>query len=194
MSAWMQDRNCWKPTMLSAARLLCTALLMLAGPPAIAQVSKPPAADARVETVKRLAAQMLKATLDGNYAVIIDLTYPKIVAEMGGRANAIQAAEAMMQQLKEAKFVVKELTSGEPGPFHRQGANTFVVVPTGMVIVSPEKTMRIASYLLGISPDGAKAWSFIDGAGLRDPELRKRFLPEMPASLTLPEMKIASDK
>lgn len=179
--------------MLSAARLLCTALLLLAGPPAIAQVAKP-AADARVETVKRLAAQMLKATLDGNYAVIIDLTYPKIVAEMGGRANAIQAAEAMMQQLKESKFVVKELTSGEPGPFHRQGANTFVVVPTGMVIVSPEKTTRIASYLLGISPDGGKAWSFIDGAGLRDPELRKRFLPEMPASLTLPEMKIASDR
>jgi hypothetical protein len=180
--------------MLSTARLLCTALFLLAGLPAFAQVAKPPAEDARIATVKRLAAQMLKATTDGNYAVIIDLTYPKIVAEMGGRANAIQAAETMMQQVKEAKFVIKELKTAEPGPFHRQGANTFIVVPTFTVIVSPEKTMRISSYLLGISPDGGQAWTFIDGAGLRDPDLRRRILPEMPGTLTLPEMSIASDR
>ncbi len=179
--------------MRSIVRVLLAGVLLFAGLPAFAQTAKP-AADARVETVKRLAAQMMKATLDANYAIIIDLTYPKIVAEMGGRSNALKAAEAAMQQVKEAKITIKEMKVGEPGPFHRQGANTFIVVPTSMVMVSPEKTLRVSSFLLGISSDGGKAWTFVDGAGLRDPELRKRILPEMPASLTLPEMTIQSDK
>jgi hypothetical protein len=179
--------------MRSLIRGLFALAFLVAGLPASAQLAKP-AADARVETVKRLSAQMMKATLDGNYALIIDLTYPKIVAEMGGRANALLAAEAAMQQVKEAKLVIKDLKVGEPGPFHRQGGNTFIVVPTSMVMVAPDRTLRISSYLLGISADGGQAWTFIDGAGLRDPDLRKRILPEMPASLTLPEMTIQSGK
>ena len=158
--------------------------LLLAVPCFCASAADPTPA----EVVKKLAAQMLKATLDEDYAVIIDLTFPKVVAELGGREKAIEASYAMMRVIKDAKFVITELKTGEPGAMHRHGANQFIVVPTLTVIKAPDKVLRIDSYLLGISGDDGKTWKFVDGAGMKSAEFRQRMLPELPPGLVLPEM------
>lgn len=42
------------------------------------------------------------------------------------------------------------------------------------------------SYLLGISPDKGKTWTFVDGSGLQNEKARKAVLPALPDSLKLP--------
>lgn len=164
--------------------------LLLAVPCFCASAADPTPAEA----VKQLAARMLKATLDEDYAVIIDLTYPKVVAELGGREKAIEASYAMMRVIKEAKFAIRELTAGEPGAVHSEGANRFIIVPTLTVIAAPDKVLRIDSYLLGISGDGGKTWKFVDGAGMKNVEFRQRILPPLPPGLVLPEMTTRVEK
>jgi len=64
----------------------------------------------------------------------------------------------------------------------------FVLVPTKLEMATPTGTFLAKSYLLGISSDGRKTWTFVDGAGMQDEETRKQVLPKMPDKLKLPEL------
>ena len=52
----------------------------------------------------------------------------------------------------------------------------------------PAGRILAKTYLLGISPDGGKSWTFLDGTGLQSKEVREKVLPTMPAKLKLPEL------
>jgi hypothetical protein len=136
--------------------------------------------------VKKLAQEMGAATIAGEYGKVMDHTYPAVVKAAGGREKVIEATKALMDKLKDQGITVTKYDVGEPGAFHTEGDNTFVVVPTVTEMKTPKGTLRGKSYLLGISPDG-KAWTFVDGAGLQNRQFREKVLPKMPAKLKLPE-------
>jgi hypothetical protein len=53
------------------------------------------------------------------------------------------------------------------------------------------------SFLLGVSPDGGKTWTFADGTGLQAQSDREKLLPKLPAALKLPaeqEPEVIKDK
>jgi hypothetical protein len=137
--------------------------------------------------VKKKAGEIGTALKKEDYAKVVDLTYPKVVELTGGREKMIGALEAGMKQLKEKGFAFHSVEVGEPGEFLVEGKNTFVVVPTTTEMTAPRGKMVVKSYLLGISPDGGKAWTFIDGHGLGTAEKRKLILPDLPEKLELPE-------
>lgn len=137
--------------------------------------------------VKALARELGEATVGGQYAKVIDQTYPAVVRHLGGREKAIALTEAAVKELEQKGFAIKAYEVGEPGEFHREGDNTFVVVPTRMEVASQVGKIAGKSYLLGISSDGGTSWKFVDGSGIHDPKLRDKLLPKMPAKLKLPE-------
>jgi hypothetical protein len=136
--------------------------------------------------VKRLAQELGTATIRGDYAKVIDGTYDKIVQELGGREKAIKVIESGMRKLRAKGITFKAYKVGDPGDFHREGNNTFVVVPTVLEMSAPGNKLIAKSYLLGISGDGGKNWKFVDGAGMDKQEVRERVLPKLPPKLKLP--------
>jgi hypothetical protein len=143
--------------------------------------------DASKSAVVKKAVEIGEAIKKEDYAKVIDLTYPKVIELMGGREKMIATLETGMKQLKEQGFAFRSLEVGEPGEFLAEGKNTFVVVPTTTEMTVPGGKMTIKSYLLGISPDGGKAWTFVDGNGIGTPEKREMVLPKLPEKLELPE-------
>ena len=136
--------------------------------------------------VKKQAGEIVAAIKKEEYAKVVDLTYPKVVELMGGREKMRAELEAGMKQLKEKGFSFKSVKVGEPGELLAEGKNTFVVVPTTTEMAAPGGKIVLESYLLGISSDGGKAWTFVDGSGIGTVEKRELILPKLPAKLELP--------
>ncbi len=141
----------------------------------------------RSAVVKKKAQEVGEALLKEDYAKVIDLTYPKVVELLGGREKMIGALADGMRQLKEKGFAFRSVEVGEPADFIEGGKDTFVVVPTTTEMTAPGGRFIVKSYLLGISPDGGKAWTFVDGNGIGTPEKREKILPKLPEKLELPE-------
>lgn len=164
------------------------ALIVLAAC-AIAATASAQSSDAtKAALVKKKAAEMGEAFKKEDFATFVDMTYPKVVEVVGrGRKNMIAELEAGMKQFKEKGYTFRSLTVGEPGEMLTEGPNTFVVVPTVTEITTPDGKSTLKSYLLGISPDDGKTWTFVSGDGLGTAEERQRLLPKLPRALALPE-------
>lgn len=141
----------------------------------------------RSAVAKKQAREIGEAIKAEDYAKIIDLTYPKVIEIMGGREKMIDALKDGMRELKEKGFRFRSLEVSEPGEVLSEGKNTFVVVPTTTEMTAPGGKIVVKSYLLGISPDGGKAWTFVDGNGIGTPEKRAKILPKLPEQLKLPD-------
>src|SRR5262249_44615662 len=116
--------------------------------------------------VKKKAQEVGEALKKEDYAKVVDLTYPKIVEMMGGRGSMTQALTDGMKQLGEKGFTFWSVEGGEHAEFVEEEKTTFVVVPTTTEMTAPGGKIVVKSYLLGISPDGGKAWTFVDGNGM----------------------------
>src|SRR5579871_1237175 len=143
--------------------------------------------ESRSAVVKKKAKEIGEALKQDDYAKVVDLTYPKVVELMGGREKMIGALTDGMKQLKEKGFSFRSVEVGEPAEFVEGEKDTFVVVPTTTEMTAPGGKIVVKSYLLGISPDGGKAWTFVDGNGIGTVERREKILPKLPEKLKLPD-------
>jgi hypothetical protein len=73
----------------------------------------------------------------------------------------------------------------EPKEVIASGERRFAIVPMTVRVKVPEGTLRSKGFLLAISIDEGKTWTFIDGAGLTKEKLAQLF-PDIPSQLTLP--------
>jgi len=137
--------------------------------------------------IKKLAQGLARATIKGNFETVIELTYPKVVAVLGGKQKAIEGVKRQMTILAQRGIKIASYEVGEPGKAHTAGKNTFVIVPTKMEMSLPGGKLIVKSYLLGISGEASKGgWRFVDGAGMRNEAARAKFLPKFPSTLKLP--------
>jgi hypothetical protein len=164
-------------------RLIGALLLLVVGGAAAAAHGDEP----RSAVVKKKAQEVGEALKKDDYAKVVDLTYPKVVELMGGREKMIIALTDGMKQLKEKGFSFRSVKVGEPAEFVAGEKDTFVVVPTTTEMTAPGGKITVKSYLLGISSDGGKVWTFVDGNGIGTVERREKILPKLPEKLKLPE-------
>lgn len=180
-------------------RSRCLAVALFSFPLTSSLVAQEPAATTKpvpvadeavseeVQTAVKLANELANATVTGDYAKVVDATYPSLVTEMGGRENAIKVTTNAIQKMQADGFVIQSLTVGKPGPMLSEGTNSFVVLPTALEMTVPRALLKSKSYLLAVSNDKGKSWKFVEGAGLAMKEMRDRVLPTLPATLKLPE-------
>jgi hypothetical protein len=139
----------------------------------------------RVRSVKKSAQELGAAITDGDYGKFVDCIYPKVVEAAGGREKMIKLTEDEIKDMKKQGVELISCAFGDPGEFHVEGNNTFVVVPEVLKMKHPKGKFIVKSYLLGVSSDSGKTWKFVDGAGLDDKIAG--VLPKLPAKLKLPE-------
>lgn len=145
------------------------------------------AAEPSKDEVKKLATEMIQATIKGEFKKLLDATYPEAINILGGREAALKQIEETMEQLKKAGLKFEKYEVVSMGDFVKDDKTTYLVLNTESVIVVSGSKIHAKSYLLAISTDDAKTWTFLDGAGLSNKDRLNKVLPKRPASLKLPD-------
>jgi hypothetical protein len=122
--------------------------------------------DTATEKVARLADEIGQAVMAEDYEKITDLTYPKVIEKFGGRDEMIAETSKLMKSLEEQGYKFSSYKVSPPKEIIAHAGNQFAVVPTVIEMTFPKGKIVAKSYLLSISSDNGKTWTFIDGAAL----------------------------
>ena len=136
--------------------------------------------------IKTGANAVRDAMLGDNYSVVIDLTYPPIVDMLGGREKAVGVVQEQMKAIKEQGVSISSFTLSEPSEIKTGGSELFSILPATMEMKAPQAKITLKTFLIAISRDQGKSWSYADGSNLT-PELMKTLFPKFPPDLKLPE-------
>jgi hypothetical protein len=149
--------------------------------------------DPRIGLIKKGADSVGTAMVAGKYGVVLDLTYPAILELMGGREKALGYVEKQIDAMKEQGISIVAFTAGDPSEIKAGGSELFAAIPTTVEMKAPQMKITGKSFLLAISQDQGKRWTFADGANLT-PEIMKAMFPKFPPDLKLPEKSNSVEK
>ena len=137
-------------------------------------------------TAKTQAAAALKLLENENYDAYTDTLYPTMLDSLGGRQEAPGWIKQKWNRLKIDGWKITR-TLGEVAAPVTAGGKVFAVVP--MVVTMESSTQRSVthSYFVAISTDGGTTWKFVDAATEDPATIRSDFVPDLPASVQLPE-------
>jgi hypothetical protein len=123
-----------------------------------------PAASFAQDTVKlkRQAQAVADALVKGDYSTVVDHTYPKIVAQMGGKEKMIATIKQGMEQMSAQGFSFADAAVGSPGKFYKAGTEIHCLIPQRIALKSPNSRIVNNSYLLAVTKNGGKFWYFLD--------------------------------
>jgi hypothetical protein len=153
-----------------------------------AQTSSAQTKASEYPNAKVQANELSEAVLAGKYERAADLTYPRLVELMGGRARYVEVMSHAMNQTQSDAFSILSNVVADPQQTIVQGKNVFAILPTTMKIKVPEGLLVGQSFMIGASTDGGKNWTFVDGAGANPQQLAILF-PTVAGKLNLPEKK-----
>jgi hypothetical protein len=149
--------------------------------------------DPKVALIKKGAGAIGTAMVAGKYGVVLDLTYPAILDLMGGRDKALGYVEEQLNAMKEKGISIVSFTAGDPSEIKAGGSELFAAIPTTIEMKAPQMKITGKSFLVAISQDQGKSWTFADGANLT-PEIMKAMFPKFPPDLKLPEKSNSVEK
>ena len=147
--------------------------------------------DARTEQIRALAEENSVALISANYARLVDLTYPKVVELIGGRDKMIEALRRSSEDMKARGSKILGAELSEPKEVVTAGDKQFAIVPMTVRVQVPTGALRSKSFLIAVSEDRGKTWTFVDSAGLvsepgKEREKLAQILPDFPSQLRLP--------
>jgi hypothetical protein len=146
------------------------------------------AADKPEQMAKRQADEAIQATIDGKFSKLADLTYPKVIEMIGGKEKMIARLQTNYKDMKEQGFVFQSAKVQEPSALVAAGETVYTVVPFTLEMKVTGGLLSTKSYLLGISSNKGKSWTFVDGSGIsNDEKTTRKLLPGLPAALKLPK-------
>jgi len=129
----------------------------------------------------------LKSSFKANdYTYVFDVMYAPIVEKMGGKAQGVLAAKAIIAQMKQQQIVMVSWKARKPYQYIQGESRTYAVIPYESVMTIAGKRLRQESYQLGIKAAGSH-WQFVNGDNL-NPEVFKEFFPDFPKSTKLPKL------
>ncbi len=136
--------------------------------------------------VKRQASILAKAMVTGDYRTIIDHTYPKAVQFAGGKEKMLSLVTTGMAQVKAQGIIFEDVIAGDPGKFYKAGSETHCLVPETIIAKVPNGRIAIHSYLLAISNNAGKTWTFLDLNNSTSDKIKK-LIPNFNPALQIPK-------
>ena len=144
------------------------------------------AADADPErAVKDQARAACDALVRGDLDKFVGLTNPKLVQAMGGRERLIELLKTGQKEMAKQGIQLLSASMQSRVELAQGGDDWFAVVPYDLEMSVPEGRALVRTWLLGVSPDQGKNWTFVDGGKLNAAAVKEMF-PNFPAKLTLP--------
>jgi hypothetical protein len=138
---------------------------------------------------KTQANQLNDAVLSGDYEKAADLTYPKLIQLIGGRAKYLAVLKGGMNETQSDRFRIISTVSDDPTDIIEVGSDVYAILPTTIKIKVAEGILVGQSSLIGVSTDRGEHWTFVDaGKGFSHEQLRTLF-PAVADRLKIPEQK-----
>ena len=180
-------------------RILATVLISLlvtqvacAKTPSAANAPSPQStstASKQYPNAKAQANQLNDAVLSGDYEKAADLTYPKLIELIGGRAKYLAVLKGGMNETQSDRFRIISTVSDDPTDIIEIGSDVYAILPTTMKIKVAEGILVGQSSLIGVSNDRGEHWTFVDaGKGFSHEQLKTLF-PAVADRLKVPEQK-----
>jgi hypothetical protein len=138
------------------------------------------------EAIQKTAQACADALLKGDYPAFVQFTHPKIIEMAGGRDKMIALIKSGMDALKGEGITINAYKIEPPAQTIPAGDDLTAIVPTVLQMSSPTQKITQKSYLLAVSSDNGKHWTFVDGAGIDD-NMIKSIIPNPPKELKLPD-------
>lgn len=149
--------------------------------------SPKPGGDDVTEKVVTLAEQIAQATRDKDNEFIIDRTHPKLIEFAGGRNKMLEILDKALEPMKAKGITIADYKISRDVNIRRQGKDIYVVLPTVLDLNYQGRIMRTDSFLLAISEDAGRTFTFLDGSGAaKNRSMLKRLLPNLPDDFTIP--------
>jgi hypothetical protein len=120
-----------------------------------------------------------------DFARMVDLTYPKVIAGAGGRDKMISSLARGIKEMEAEGVIVLSSTTGAPRQIVEISGSLYAVLPTTLKVRAKDGIFQTESSMIGISSDRGTNWTFIDAGGKDRTQLRS-FLPEAVDKLNLP--------
>lgn len=142
------------------------------------------ASQVKPEEIQQAAAELGKATLGGKYETIADMTYSGMIDLVGGRQRMIEMLEASAHSDAAMHQQILGFEPDLPAKIVDVDTDIVAVVTDTRRFRSRNRKFSTKSYMVAISTDGARHWTFFDPA---DDARRLKFVyPKFPDSLDLP--------
>jgi hypothetical protein len=135
--------------------------------------------------VKAQVKKMMDATVAGKYDIVLDMTHPKALEDLGGREKALEVVKAAMDAIKAKGFTFRITELGQPKVVKSKG-DYFTVAPLTMVIMGMGKKVVAKTAVVGVSRDDGKTWKFVNVDPEGETKVR-RFIPDLPRDLKVPK-------
>jgi hypothetical protein len=156
-----------------------------AGPPG------PLAADvarAAKDAAKRDGDAMYQAFQKGDLERFAAYTYPGIFKLLGGKQKMIALVKKGLSDMAADGVRFKSAAVGAPTQLVAVGTELHAMLPLKQVMTAPGGEVHVDGYLLGVSSDGGKTWTFIDADKLTADNVRQ-VLPNYDPRLEIPPKK-----
>lgn len=127
----------------------------------------------------------------GDYSYTLEVMYAPILQKMGGKEAVLEAAKALVEQMKQQQIVVVSWKARKPYQYVKGESRTYAIVPYESVVTVAGKRLRQSSYQLGIKT-GDSNWQFVNGDNLNS-EIYAEFFPDFPKSFDLPKLQRVSE-
>ena len=136
--------------------------------------------------LKKQANIIIAATREGNYKIVVDHTYPKIIQLAGGKEAMLKKIISGMDEMKKEGVSGVDGKLGPPGKFYKAGAEIHCLIPETVTLIKTNGRLVSTSYLLAVTNNKGKTWSFIDVGSMPVSMLRDLF-PHFNKKLKIPD-------
>lgn len=135
--------------------------------------------------VKAKVEELNTALLKEDFNKVVSLTHPKLVKIAGGKKALVESMESGTKSMTSKGISISSVETNEPSGIVKSTTEMYTVVPFTLKMTVPKGTMRVQSFVIGVSSDEAKTWTFVNGDV--DDEALKQVLPDLPKDLKLPQ-------
>lgn len=135
--------------------------------------------------LKKQATRFANATFNSDHKLVIDLTYPKLVELSGGRDSMQKLIVERIASLKKQGVMSFEGSVGSPGPYIKAGSQIHCLIPEILYLNVFNGRFVTRSYLLAISDNKGKSWTFMD-VGKMPADVLHKLLPNYNDDLVIP--------
>jgi hypothetical protein len=104
---------------------------------------------------------------------------------MGGREQVVKLLKSAQKEMADRGIRLLSASLQPRVELAQGGDEWFAVQPYDLEMTVPAGRTLVKTWLLGISADRGKTWTFVDGGQLNADSV-KRLFPNFPAKLSLP--------
>jgi hypothetical protein len=146
-------------------------------------------ADQQTAFVRQAAEQSSAALVKGDYGRVCDFSYRKVLEMIGGRDKGIETLRRRAEAMKSDGVTLLGADISEPKEIIATRGKRFAIVPMQVMFKSPKGIVRSKGFLIAISGDHGRTWTFVDGTNMTKENLAQ-LLPELPSDVPLPSREV----